>query len=189
MQVNFADYKSGRFADGPEIYTAFALESSTDGNHWSPLARTGPERRDRANAYFELPAPVTARYVRYVHDHIGAATLAISDLRVFGNAPGKAPAAPRQVRASRECDQRNALIAWRADQDATGYNVRWGIRPDRLTLTYQVFADHAGTPEATQALRSLNVGQRYYVAVEAFNETGVSSLSPIVPVTDRCAKP
>lgn len=188
VQVNFADYQSARFADAPDIYTEFALQSSIDGTRWSPLAATGPDRRDRANAYFELPAPVTARYVRYVHGHVGAATLAISDLRVFGNAPGRAPAAPQRVRAGRDCDQRNAMITWRADKAATGYNVRWGIRPDRLTLTYQVFSDRAGAPQAAQALRALNVGQVYYVAIEAFNETGVSVLSPVVPMTDLCAR-
>ena len=92
VQVNFADYKSGRFADAPDIYTEFTLQASPDGQHWRTLARTEPPRRDRPNAYFELPQPVRARFIRYVHGHVGAANLAISDLRVFGNADGRAPA-------------------------------------------------------------------------------------------------
>ena len=62
---------------------------------------------------------------------------------------------------------------------ATGYNVRWGIRPDRLTLTYQVFADAVKTDGARSYLdlRALDVGQDYVVAVEAFNDSGVSPLS------------
>ncbi len=94
VQVNFADYKAGRFGDAPDIYTEFRLEQSVDGRTWRPLARTEAPRRDRPNAYFALPAPVRARYVRYVHGHIGGAHLAISDLRVFGNADGVDPAAP-----------------------------------------------------------------------------------------------
>jgi xylan 1,4-beta-xylosidase len=35
---------------------------------------------------------VKARYVRYLHGHVGAANLAISDIRVFGSAGGKPPA-------------------------------------------------------------------------------------------------
>ena len=58
------------------------------GRSWQPLARTEPPRRDRPNAYFELPQPVRARFIRYVHGHVGAANLAISDIRVFGNADG-----------------------------------------------------------------------------------------------------
>lgn len=173
VQVNFADYKSGRFADAPDIYTEFELQSSLDGNSWSPLARTEGPRRDRPNAYLELPAPVKARYVRYVHGHVGAANLAISDIRVFGSAGGRAPAMPAGVTAKRDSDERNAHVAWKPVKGAVGYNVLWGNRPDRLTLNYQRWADQGTTLE----LRALNVGQGYWVAVEAFDENGVSRRS------------
>lgn len=182
VQVNFADYQSGRFADADDIYTRFTLQSSRDGRVWTPLADSGPDKRDRANAYLELPNPVHARYVRYVHGHVGAAHLAISDLRVFGAAGGAAPAAPARLSAVRRCDARDAAITWRAVPDATGYNVRWGIVPDRLTLTYQVFADRAGAPDAALELRALNVATPYFVAVEAFNRTGVSPISPTIRI-------
>lgn len=178
VQVNFADYKSGRFADAPDIYTEFELQSSTDGKAWSPLAKTEAPRRDRPNAYFELPAPVQARYVRYVHGHVGAANLAISDIRVFGTAGGKAPAMPGEVTAKRDSDARNAHIAWKPVKGAVGYNVMWGIRPDRLTLTYQVWADKG----SQQDIRALNVGQAYWVAVEAFDENGVSRRSKSIAI-------
>lgn len=172
VQVNFADYKSGRFADADDVYTEFELQSSLDGKTWAPLARTEAPRRDRSNAYFQLPAPVTARYVRYVHGHVGAANLAISDIRVFGSAGGKAPAMPAGVTAKRDSDTRNAHIAWKPVKGAVGYNVMWGLRPDRLTLTYQVWADRTA-----QEIRALNVGQDYWVTVEAFDENGVSKRS------------
>jgi hypothetical protein len=178
VQVNFADYKSGRFADAPDIYTEFELQSSLDGKSWSPLARTEGPRRDRPNAYLELPAPVQARYVRYVHGHVGAANLAISDIRVFGSAGGRAPAAPAGLTARRDTDQRNAHIAWKPVEGAVGYNILWGIRPDRLTLNYQRWADQGTTLE----LRALNVGQGYWVAVEAFDENGVSRRSKPVRI-------
>jgi len=181
IQVNFADYKSGRFDDSPDIYTEFQLEGSIDGRTWTELARTEPPRRDRANAYFELPQPVRARFVRYVHGHVGAATLAISDLRVFGNANGKAPAAPAGVGGDRHQDQRDATIRWTRVSGAVGYNIRFGTRPDRLTQTYQLWADQLGA-SPTKDLRSLNAGVRYWVAVEAFNESGVSKLSRAVPI-------
>lgn len=180
VQVNYADYKSGLYADSPDIYTEFRLEQSLDGKVWSPLANTQDDpRRDRPNAYFELPAPVQTRYIRYVHGHIGAPNLAIADIRVFGSAGGKQPAAPKAVRAKRESDARNALITWKPVKGAVGYNVRWGVRPDRLTLTYQVFSDDK-LRSTHLPLRALNVGIGYYVAVEAFDESGVSKLSPIV---------
>lgn len=176
VQVNFADYKSGRYADAPDIYTEFRLLHSLDGKQWLPLAQTEGEKRDRPNAYFQLPAPVRTRFVRYEHGHIGGANLAISDLRVFGSAGGKSPVAPRAVSAARSSDPRNAIVRWRPVPGATGYNVRWGIRPDRLTLSYQRFADSGTELE----LRALNADQTYHVAVEAFDESGVSRLSRVV---------
>lgn len=177
VQVNFADYLSGRYRDAPDVYTEFALEHSLDGRHWSPLASTGAERRDRPNAYFRLPAPVQARYVRYVHEHVGARHLAISDLRVFGDAGGRAPRAPGKIRAVRS-EPRAMTVSWRRVPGAVGYNVRWGIRPDRLNSCYQVFADRGTTLE----VRALSAGVAYYVSVESFDENAVSPLGRVVPV-------
>jgi xylan 1,4-beta-xylosidase len=183
VQVNYTDYKSGRFADAPDIYTEFELQHSVDGQTWQPLARPDGPRRDRPNAYIELPQPVRTRFVRFVHGHIGGANLAISDLRVFGNADGRAPSQPSAVVGRRHQDQRDATIRWAKVPGAVGYNIRFGIRPDRLTLTHQLWADELGSGATLQKeLRSLNVGVPYYVAVEAFNETGVSKLSRTVPI-------
>jgi hypothetical protein len=183
VQVNFADYKSGRYADAPDIYTEFELQHSLDGRSWVPLARTETPRRDRPNAYLELPQPVRTRFVRYVHGHIGGANLAISDLRVFGNAEGGAPAVPARVAAVRQKDERNADVRWQRVPGAVGYNIRFGIRPDRLSLTHQLWADElAAGATLHKELRSLNAGVPYYAAVEAFNEAGVSRLSPVVRV-------
>jgi hypothetical protein len=178
VQVDFADYLSGRYGDAPDIYTQFTLEWSLDGRRWQPLAGTGEERRDRPNAYFQLPAPVRARYVRYVHGHVGAAHLAISDLRVFGVAGGAAPRAPRHVQAVRAADPRMMTVSWQRVPGAVGYNVRWGLKPDRLTLCYQVFADRGTRLD----VRALSAGVDYYAAVEAFDENGVSALSKPVAV-------
>jgi hypothetical protein len=183
VQVNYADYKSGRFADAPDIYTEFALQASNDGRQWQEIARTEPPRRDRPNAYFELPQPVRARFIRYVHGHVGAANLAIAEIRVFGNAGGPPPATPAAVSASRHSDQRDATIRWGRVPGAVGYNIRFGIRPDRLTLTHQLWADElGGGPVLGKELRSLNVGVPYWAAVESFDESGVSKLSRVVPV-------
>jgi hypothetical protein len=183
VQVNFADYQSGRFGDAPDIYTEFELQHSLDGREWRRLVRTEGPRRDRPNAYLQLASPVRTRFVRYVHGHIGGANLAISDLRVFGNADGKAPPAPARVTARRHPDQRDATIGWARVAGAQGYNIRFGIRPDRLTLTHQVFADElANGATLRKELRSLNAGVPYYAAVEAFNEVGVSRPSKTVRV-------
>ena len=173
VQVNYADYKSGRYGDAPDIVTQFRLEGSLDGKRWTTLADLSHSKRDRANAYVELDRPAHIRYVRYVHVHVGAQHLAIADLRVFGHADGPPPPAPELVSAKRMPDARDAEIVWKPVHGAVGYNVRWGIAPDRLYETYQRFADQPTRLKLT----ALNKGVRYVVAVEAFDERGVSKLS------------
>lgn len=178
VQVNFADYQSGLFADAPQIYTEFELQHSPDGKRWRKLADVGSgrDRRDRPNAYVPLREAVRTRYIRYVHGHVGARHLAISDLRVFGNADGAAPARPEAPVVKRDRDRRNGFVRWQPQAGVVGYNVCWGLRPERLTLCYQVFAD-AGT---TLELRALTIDQHYQVAVESFDENGVSPRSEAV---------
>jgi hypothetical protein len=176
VQVNYADFQSGRYGNAPDLVTRFKLEGSLDGTHWTTLADLTHETRDRPNAYVELARPQRVRLVRYVHEHVGAKHLAISDLRVFGNADGPPPPPPQGVQATRGRDTREATVSWQPVPGAVGYNVRWGLAPDRLHSTYQRFADQP----TTLTLRSLNVGVGYVVAVEAFDERGVSALSDVV---------
>ena len=176
IQVNYADYKSGLYGTDSSVVTRFRLRVSDDGRLWRTVANLSRETRDRPNAYVELATPVRARYVRYDHVHVGAHNLAISDLRVFGSAGGPPPATPMEVVARRDADTRDARISWRPVTGAVGYNVRWGIAPAKLYQTYQRFADEGTTLE----LRALTVGQRYWAAVESFDESGVSGVSEVV---------
>lgn len=181
VQVNYADYESDLYATDSSVYTQFRLLHSTDGVRWAAAADlTGGRqaRRDRPNAYVELPRPVRARYVRYAHARVAASNLAVSDLRVFGNGRRTPPATPGTLAARRDRDPRNAFITWRPVPGAVGYNVLWGIGPRKLYQTYQRFADQGTALE----LRALTVGQEYYVAVEAFDENGVSRPSDAVRV-------
>lgn len=181
IQVNYADFKSGLYGTDSTVFTAFQLRASPDGRRWTTVAELARERggrRDRPNAYVELPTPARARYIRYEHMHVGAANLAISDIRVFGNGSGPRPTTPRALSARRDRDERNALITWQPVPGAVGYNVRWGIAPTKLYQTYQRFADQGITLE----LRALTVGQAYWVAIESFDENGVSTLSSAVPL-------
>lgn len=178
VQVNFADYRSNVFVNDSTVYTQFRLAASPDGRSWTTVADLTGERRDRPNAYLEMPGPIRARFVRYEHVHVAAANLAISDIRVFGTGDGGPPAAPRNVHVRRDADARNAFVSWEAVRGAVGYNVRWGIAPTKLRQTYQVWADR---PQPLE-VRALTVGQGYWFAVEAFDENGVSRLSGVVKV-------
>jgi hypothetical protein len=178
VQVNFTDYKSNLYMSDTNVYTQFRLHGSLDGKTWRVLADLKGEKRDRPNAYIELPKPVKARFIKYEHLHVGAANLAISDLRVFGRGAGPVPHTPAQLKVRRDADARNAFVSWEDVPGAIGYNVLWGIAPEKLYQTYQVFADQGTTLE----VRALTLGQGYSFAVEAFNECGVSKASTAIEI-------
>ena len=178
IQVNYADYKSGLYGTDSTVVTRFRLSASADGRQWKTVADLSRDKRDRPNAYIELATPTRARFVRYEHIHVGAANLAISDIRIFGNGDGPQPATPTGLIARRNRDERDATIMWQPVPGAVGYNLRWGISPSKLYQTYQRFADQGTTLE----LRALTVGQAYWAAIESFDENGVSTLGSAVQI-------
>lgn len=184
VQVNFADHQSGLYRMDSTVYTRFRIFASVDSAGWQMIADLSREQRDRPNAYIEMPSPVQARYVRYEHLHVSARTLAISDIRVFGHRDVPLPAAPHHLAVHRHEDERDATITWDPVPGAVGYNILWGIAPDKLYQTYQVFADRGSRLE----LRALTVGQAYSVAIEAFNEAGVSARSAALSLPARAGK-
>jgi xylan 1,4-beta-xylosidase len=177
LQVNYTDYKSGIFKSDETVYTQFRMHASRDGKQWQTIADLTEEKRDRPNAYIELAEPVRARHIRYEHVYVAGPHLAISDIRVFGNGEGRPPRTPAKLEVRRDSDERNAFLKWKKVPGAVGYNILWGIRPDKLYQTYQVWADRGEELE----IRALNVGQEYWFAIEAFDENGVSKPSRAIP--------
>jgi hypothetical protein len=182
VQVDYIDYKQTIFDSDSTVYTQFKILTSTDNRTWHVAADLTKEpKRDRACAYVELPQPTRARYVRYEHVYVAGPTLAINAFRIFGNGLGKAPATPASLTVKRQKDQRNADLRWAKVPGAVGYNIRWGIAPDKLYQTYQFWNDDRSVgPAHTFELRALNVGVPYYFAIEAFDENGVSALSKVI---------
>jgi hypothetical protein len=176
LQINFTDYKNNIYKSDSTVYTQFKIYSSTDNINWKLIADLTSEKRDRPNAYIELPEEVNARYIKYEHVYVASKYLAISDIRIFGNDDGPLPETPKIFSVKRDDDRRNAFIKWSEVKDAVGYNILWGIKPDKLYQTYQVFADK----DTKLELRALTINQDYYFAIEAFNESGVSQLSEII---------
>jgi hypothetical protein len=109
---------------------------------------------------------------------VAAPNLAVSDFRVFGLGSGKIPKTPAQLVVKRDQDERNAFITWAKVPGVVGYNILWGIAPNKLYQTYQIWHNE---PNALE-LRALTVGQPYYFAIEAFNENGVSVASAPVMI-------
>jgi hypothetical protein len=177
FQINYTDYKSDIYDSSlPKVYIQFKIYTSLDNKSWTLVADNTNEKRDRPNAYEELAKPIKARYIKFENSHVPMPNLAISDIRIFGNGYEKTPEIPRNLTIIRQKDERNADISWQKAPNTVGYNILWGIAPDKLYQTYQVWGDAPQTLE----LRALTVGQKYYFAIEAFNENGVSKVSEVI---------
>ena len=176
LQVNYFDYKSDLYGRVPGLRHRYRMLGSIDGQNWFILVDRSNSYRDTPNDYVELSVPQTARYVRYENSHVPMPNLAISDIRVFGKGSGKTPQKIKKLNLDRHTDRRDISISWNPVAGVQGYNVLWGIAPDKLYSSWMVYDDHE------LVLRSLNTGQNYYFAVEAFNENGVSGLSEIIRV-------
>ena len=169
LQLNFFDYEeTGFWGRMPNLRQRYLVEASVDGARWRVLVDYRNSFRDAPHNYIELDQPIEARYIRYRHHYVPGKNLAMGDIRVFGLGRGKKPATVKGFTVVREADERNARISWKAVKGAQGYNVLWGVAPDKLYSSWMVYGDNS------LDLRALTVGQKYYFAIEAFNENGIS---------------
>jgi hypothetical protein len=132
--------------------------------------------KDVPNDYVELGTPQTVRYIRYKNIHVPTPNLSISDLRVFGVGQGKLPATVKKFTVNRKADRRDAMITWEQQPNCQGYNILWGIAPDKLYNSWMVYGKNS------LDLKSLTVDQSYYFSIEAFNENGISARTKVVKV-------
>ena len=174
FQINYHDYKSDLYGRPKGLYEQYVVESSLDRKKWTILKDRSQDKIDTPNDYVELPQAVEGRYVRFTSLHVPTPYLAISDFRIFGNVAGSRPAAVTGVTVVREDDRRDALVTWDTQPGSQGYNVRWGIAPDKLYSSWMVYGRNS------VSIRSLNVDQKYYFAIEAFDVHGVGPQSGII---------
>ena len=169
LQLNFFDYEeTGFWGRMPNLRQRYLVEASVDGARWRVLEDYRNSFRDAPHNYIELDQPIEARYIRYRHHYVPGKNLAMGNIRVFGLGRGKKPATVKGFTVVREADERNVRISWKAVKGAQGYNVLWGVAPDKLYSSWMVYGDNS------LDLRALTVGQKYYFAIEAFNENGIS---------------
>jgi hypothetical protein len=169
VQINYAENDTKLFGRNPDIYYQYLLEYSTDNKTWKTLADKTQSKTDVPHDYIELKTPVKARYIKLTNFKVPSGTFALAGLRVFGNGGGKAPSAVENIKMERtESDRCIVKLNWNKTPGSIGYNIRYGIRKDKLYQNYQV----VGVDSLT--IRSLNGLQKYYFTIDAFNENGIS---------------
>lgn len=185
IQVNFADESipkkkvpksqmSGelfqtRYIDlDTPLFTRYLLEGSIDGEHWCVLADKRNAQTNLCHDFIFFEEKIEARYIRVTGVEFPYnSVMAISGLRVFGLGNGQKPNAVKPE--TKRTDGMDARITWEKEDIAMGYNVRYGIAPDKLYSSWMVY------DECELNLTFLDAEQEeYYVCVDAFNENGVT---------------
>lgn len=184
VQVNFADvnvpmmkaskkersdFISGnRYIDtSSALKTRWLLEGSLDGQDWFTVTDKRGVDTDLAHDYVVLDG-ISLRYLRITAKELPyGENFALSGLRVFGLGDGDKPTAIQTFHAE-FTDPMTARIQWNKDENATGYEVQYGISPEKLYSSHMVYSS------SEVLLTTLNAGQQYYVRVDSFNENGVT---------------
>ena len=177
VQINFAENQTHLHGRNANIYYQYLLEYSVDNKTWKPLADKTENKTDVPHDYIQLPAAVKARYLRLTNYYIPDGTFALAGLRVFGNGEGAKPKEIVNLGAVRsQNDKTEVKLKWNMNQEAWGFNIRYGTQADKLYFSYQVL----GTDTLT--IRSLNGLQKYYFTIDGFNDNGISNGTKIVEV-------
>jgi len=161
---SYGDDRKARHIELTPQISHYKVEASLDGETWTVLEDVA---RECVNGYYEYPEGLRARYIRVVGGALPyGQPLRISGLRVFGNGEGEKPAPARAT--ARRLNGLEAQVCWEPIPDAQGCNVRYGVEPDKLYLSWLVY-------DACEVrLTTLIAGQGYYVRVDSFNENGVT---------------
>ncbi|MEP4535377.1 MAG: family 43 glycosylhydrolase [Cyclobacteriaceae bacterium] len=173
FQLNFHDHESGIYTRTEGLRHRFKIEVSDDGESWRTVVDRSNSYKDSPNAYIALSQPVKGKFIRYKNIEVPGANLAMSEFRIFGLGFGKEPGKVKDFSVQREEDSRDARLSWSPVKGAQGYNIKWGVAPDKLYSSWLVYDD------SHLLMRCLTLGQTYYFAIEAFNENGISPKSKI----------
>ena len=173
FQLNYHDHESGIYTRTEGLRHRFTIEVSENGTDWQTVVDRSNSYKDSPNAYIVLNQPVNARFVRYNNIEVPGNNLALSEIRVFGLGFGKKPSAVKGFSVKREEDRRDATLSWNPVKGAQGYNIRWGIAPDKLYHSWQLYDD------TELLMRCLDKNTSYFFTIEAFNENGISEKLPV----------
>ena len=175
IQLNYYDHKSVQHNRANDLYYQYRIYSSDNGTDWTLAVDKSDNDKDVPHDYIELGETLDARYLKLENIHVPSGNFCLSEFRVFGFADGEKPLPVRNFKVVRDKqDKRNAMISWNPSSDAYGYNIYYGIAPEKLYNCITVNgADHYD-------FRGLDLGTTYYFAIEALNESGRSALSKVV---------
>ena len=177
VQINYMENETQIFGRNSEIYYQYLLEYSSDNKTWHIMADKTKSKSDVPHDYIELQIPIQARFIRLTNYHVPGGTFALAGLRVFGNGGGAVPLKIKKLNIVRSATDRCVVnLKWAKSPEATGFNIRYGTRKNKLYQNYQVLGADSIT------IRNLNSLSKYYFTIDAFNENGTNKGSEIIEV-------
>lgn len=167
---NYADHKATQHNKAMDIYYQYQIFMSNDNQNWILIVDKSKSDKDVTHDYLELTKSIEARFLKMVNIHNASGLFAVSDFRVFGNGLSEKPKLVTGFKVDRnKSDSRNAMIHWDIQTAVVGYNIYYGIAPDKLYNSIMVYDNNS------YDFRGLDKGTSYYFAIEAFNENGIGT--------------
>ena len=169
IQINYADQDANLFGRKNNLCYQYTIEQSIDGKKWEVLIDNSQnETKEAPHDYIQLEKPVKARYIRINNIRVPSGKFSLSDFRVFGKSSKPCPKEVSSFTVNRDTDRRTVKLNWDNIPDATGYNIRFGSKEDKLYQNYIVYNKNEIT------IHSLNADKPYFFTIDSFNEGGIT---------------
>lgn len=175
IQINFAEINVTNLTSESQ-YIQYLLEYSNDGQEYNTLIDKSKNNSDVPHDYIEFNEPIFARYFKITNVHTAFnGKFAIRGFRIFGKADGQAPKKADFKVIRNKDDERDAFVKWDKVSDALGYVIRYGIAPDKLFRTYEIYSDEC-------EIKSLNKNVEYFVTLDTFNKCGYTKGENVIKI-------
>ena len=175
IQLNYYDYESTQHDRANDIYYQYRIYASDNGEDWTLVVDKSDNDTDCPHDYIELSEPLTARWLKLENVHMASGNFCLSEFRVFGNSDEEKPAKVSGFKVERDNkDPRNAVISWKPSANAYGYNIYYGIAPDKMYNAITVLGD------IQYDMRGLDRDTDYWFCIEALGEGGRSEKSTTI---------
>ena len=171
VQVNFGDLDQIEAQGDSYGAYKYTVDVSEDGISYATLIDMRENEAVNSHPYFPLDDVTRFRYIRLTSfgDAPAEGKLAVSGIRVFGDAYGDAPKRSPKFTAVRNADDPCIVnVSWNKVDGAQGYCVRLGVDPNEMHIHYTVYGN------CDAVVGCLIGGVKYYLTVDSFNEGGIT---------------
>ncbi|MGV8963298.1 MAG: family 43 glycosylhydrolase [Candidatus Saccharimonadaceae bacterium] len=184
IQMNLADEAFETYRNDIVPIYKYIVETSLDGINWTTTIDRSNNTNDYVHELIVLDESINARYVKVTNkSNLITGCFSLYDLRLFGNAEGKAPDKVTDFTCIRQADSRRVSFKWtQHPNNKTRYVLYWGTDLKRIDNAAIFAGNHAD-------IGLFNVDQAYYFTIEAVNESGIGQKSDTVLVKTSDAVP